>query len=182
MNRRQFVTSLAGLPVVLAIPSFNLPAVSPTLQNTGLQVTDIIRALEDYVAARPGQFSWSVHNELRHHYLPISEDMSRRHADILLAHSVMDSYILHTLSDWHLTDNHSPRNPHHAISVLLNNANQYGHYVHLNAACRIKAAEVLHQENFLDDANQLYQSISSFGLISTLQPYQYIAQSRLSIL
>jgi hypothetical protein len=105
-----------------------------------LHLPEEIRVLEQQLRANPGTFSWYVHNELRHLYLAISEKTSRMHADIILRHSVMDEYILNTLSDWHLTD--SPRDPYGAITVLLDNAELYHFYSHFRAACQLQAGDI----------------------------------------
>jgi hypothetical protein len=185
INRRKFCLSLMTFPAVLAMPSLAIPGNTAIAEAEALPITDKIRELENFVSSHPNEFSWWAHNELRHEYLPISERMSRKYADILLANSVMDEYILNTLSDWHLTDWETPPNPGRAVAILLDNAECYGNFAHLKAACLLKAGDVYRENHTLTAAYQLYHRVMNVGRLSiiplpTLKPYHALAQSRIA--
>src|SRR5687768_14351074 len=109
MDRRTFLSAAPMVPLalMLPVPSAMVVRNTPTLPQDvpgGLSDPQLaalaqIKELEMQLAQQTG-FSWYLHNELRHHYGAISEAKSLHHADVILAHSVMDPYILHTLSDW----------------------------------------------------------------------------------
>src|SRR5690348_8936466 len=113
INRRQF---LANFSLLAVAPWFAVPRDGVIVQP--LQLTPKIKELEASLRLYQG-FSWWHHNELRHEYLPISEKISRQHADAILTHSIMDEYILNTVTDWHLTDWNTPSDPNRAIAILL---------------------------------------------------------------
>ncbi len=185
INRRKFIGAFATVPVLLTAPSLALGPAKNSGEISALPLTPEILALEAQLRAYPN-FDWGTHNELRHHYLPISERVSRMHADTILAHSIMDGYILNTLSDWHLTNEHGAPDYGTAAAVLLNNVERYGDFVHLSAACLIKAGDVLRQLSGSNAANMLYDRVLSIGQISlasvpTLNPYHFIAHTRLDM-
>jgi hypothetical protein len=183
INRRKFVASLAAIPAAIGLPVSVSAALSKKASEPMLQITDTIRALEDYLDTYPNLFSYGVHNELRHHYLPISEKLSRMHADIILTHRPMDSYMLCTLSNWHLTNSEGPRDPMKAITVLVDTANTYSSFVHLKAACLITAANTYRELNVMDKAYDLYQSVVDTTKIipaESLQHYRWLAQGQLT--
>jgi hypothetical protein len=135
MKRRRFVLSLASFPALLSQPAAfeaeeNRPPELPA-------VSDEIKALEEYVRKHPAPFPWAEHNELRHLYGAISEAKSMKHADIILANSLMDDYILNTLSDWQLD-----QDPGRAVVSLLTRAEQHPSRLHTRAACLMRAGEV----------------------------------------
>lgn len=184
INRRQFIASLASFSAVVAAP-VGIAASTETLQDlTTLNLPEDIVALESCIANHPGQFSWMVHNELRHRYLPINEWMSRKHADIILSRSPMDEYILNTLSDWHFTNNHGQLNPERGASLLLNNVQRYPNFSHLRAACLLKSGDTCRQLGLHLEANQLYSAVAQgtgddFGNVYSLRIYNTLAQHRL---
>src|SRR5579859_6694433 len=131
ITRRTFFGSFAAVPALLATPSLALASVKDNFEALSLPITPLIAALEAKVRANPDAFNWATHNELRHQYLSISEAKSRMHSDIILSHNIMDSYILHTLSDWHLDNRHGNADFLLGITILLNNADRYGYLFHL---------------------------------------------------
>lgn len=87
--------------------------------------------------AHPAEFSWKLHNELRHLYNDLDDAEAARQSDILLHHSPMDGYILSILSDWNLD-----KDPHTAIAALLRHARSAPGCTYLKAACWVKVAEL----------------------------------------
>jgi hypothetical protein len=184
LDRRRFFLTLGGLVTGVAIP-LDLAEFSDLNSlnwAAALPVSDEIRAIEQMLQLNPGHFNWWAHNELRHLYLAISEQMSRKHADTLLAYSVMDSYILNTLSDWHMT--HTPADPQKAITVLVNNAEQYWYFPHLRAACLIMAGDIYRGEKMEMEAQALYRQVMAGVALPFSMPsfetYQRLAGYRLS--
>lgn len=137
-----------------------------------------IRAREAQLRAHPDRFSWAVHNELRHLYGDINEHESRRHADIILQHTVMDDYILNTLSDWHFTD-HYHYDPDAGVTVLLDTAARYRDLPHLWAACYLRAAQGRMSQGKADIARVLLDRLlrdMRLHTIPTLEPYRAMAE------
>lgn len=181
LNRRDFLRNIAGasaaavtapIAVLAAVPDAN--SAEPT--NAQTELPEVIVELEKYLAAHPDTFSWDVHNELRHHYLPISEEKSRKHADIILKHSFMDDYILNTLSDWYFVN----ENPHDGIMTLMRTAYRYNHQVHLHAASLVRAGREYHTYTMYPEANRLFHQVLGHGraaqmVIATLRPYCTLA-------
>jgi hypothetical protein len=162
MNRRQFCTSIAQVSALMIIPVIPLP----NLDEAVLHVSPKIRDLENYLRTHPGEFSWYTHNELRHEYLAYSEKVSRKHADILLANSIMDDYILNTLSDWGVVDGRID----HAIQTLTDNANHYHYLPHLRAACLIKAGNIYRENGMQPAANLFYEKVANSEAFSLFSP------------
>jgi hypothetical protein len=141
INRRQFFKTTLGLLPFLALPNVtevveNGVDVSAGTENA--EIWEIIRGLEVQVRQHKG-FSKYLHNELRHYYGAVSEEESRRHADVILGHVVMDDYTMNTVSDWHLT--YKPPNPSQAIEVMMGTVERYPYFEYLRAACLIKSGE-----------------------------------------
>ncbi|MCP4419397.1 MAG: HEAT repeat domain-containing protein [Chloroflexi bacterium] len=138
-----------------------------------------INALETYIQYY-GTFSREAHNELRHLYGAISENKSMKHANIILANVIMDHYILHTLSDWHLDleSRNTPFNPEMGVKLLLKKVEDYPDLVYLRAACLVKAADVCQSINQLNLTRRFYQQVLELrdsGSIQTLDAYHNIA-------
>lgn len=183
ISRRRFLISFGALPIV-ALPAFGVAALTAMVAESqpavaALEVTDEIRALERLVADTPG-FSWYAHNELRHHYLPISERESRKHADILLSHAVMDDYVLNTLSDWRLTHYEGNYSPQLAIETLVDNADRYGEFPHLRAACLLLAGDTYRTLGNGSAANAVYRLVSADASpLRSMRAYRTLAMERL---
>lgn len=185
LDRREFLRRVAGASLAIAATPVVVLASEPTQDahaTPTLELPEVIVELENYLARHTGRFAWDVHNELRHQYLAVDEDKSRKHADIILKHSVMDDYILNTLSDWHFTRN----NPRDGVSVLSNTAHHYSHYVHLHAASLIRIGMEYRRFNMSDDANSTFSHVLSSGFVTrrvvpTLQPYHDLATQYLTV-
>ncbi len=96
-----------------------------------------IAKLEQRIRELPaGEFDWAAHNELRHLYLSIDPKKSMEHVDIILAKSPLDGYMKTVLVG-------TSREPGPTIQALVAIADQNPTLVHLNAACRIWAAELM---------------------------------------
>ena len=185
MSRRKFNFLLVASPLALtASPSIlanasTTPQFQTALSIPALNLPPKVLALEAEVHAMNGKFSWYHHNELRHEYMGIDERTSRVHADVILAHSVMDHYIMNTQGDWHIHDG----NPLAGIETLINRAKQNADLVHLRAACLILAGDTYQQVGQSATATYLYQSVVNhsrlFGLPKSFEPYRALAQSRL---
>ena len=111
-----------------------------------------IALYEARLEKNPG-FDWAVHNELRHLYLGIDEERSMHHSDVILAHSVMDDYILRILSGWQLEKD-----------FLLARANlqlqlDKGHFKFVEAASMIKLGELAELRDDPDEARFYYQTV-----------------------
>jgi hypothetical protein len=161
VSRRTFCISLASLSAVVASSaraSSPMHAITQTHQITPRILSDDIRSLETYIEQHPDTFSWVAHNELRHLYSPISERHAMHHVDIILAHSVMDSYILDILSGWELD-----HNPDMAIANLLDKVERHPGLLHLCAACSIKIGDVRAAQGDQSEAEQLYQTVIALG-------------------
>ncbi len=176
IDRREFLRRVAIASAALPAP---IVAAAPEAlpNNVEMNLPEVVVAFEEYIKARPGKFSWAVHNELRHLYLAFNEDLSRKHADIILQHIVMDSYTLNTLSDWHFAH----ENPYDGIAVLTNTAHQYSHYEHLYAACLARAGMEYHKYTLYPEANDLFQRVLAKRnyahlVTSTLRPYHALAE------
>ena len=160
LTRRKFVATLAAIPAALMLPFRNTVIEAKSAAEPALKLTDTILKLEQFLETYPNVFSYGIHNDLRHHYLPVSEKISRMHADIILAHRPMDGYMLDTLSDWHLTNYEGPRDPMKAITVLVDTATNYTSFLHLKSACLIKAAQSYTELNMPEEASKLYQEVT----------------------
>jgi hypothetical protein len=175
VSRRRFCFSLAGLPAMLATPALAAPQ---TVGHGGTLLTaiDAINMLEASLRAHPDSFDWTIHNELRHLYAPINEQRSMQHMDTILAHSVMDSYMLDILSEWQLEDD-----PDLAIVNLLDKVTQYPSLLHLAAACLIKIGEVSTAAGNSSEAHRMYQHVltlceENVHRVPTLRRYELLAR------
>jgi hypothetical protein len=159
LTRRKFAATLAVIPAALMLPFRSTVVEAKSVGEPALQLNDTIRKLEQFLETYPNVFSYGIHNDLRHHYLPVSEKISRMHADIILAHRPMDHYILNTLSDWHLTNNEGSRDPMKVITVLVDTATRYSSFLHLKSACLITAAQTYNELNMKEEASKLYREV-----------------------
>ncbi|GAB4531043.1 MAG: hypothetical protein OHK0046_51870 [Anaerolineae bacterium] len=173
---------MAGASVAAFVPAqiAVLEDMTPTASTYPGNVPPIIQALEQYILDNPDQFSWDVHNELRHLYLAIDEKMSRKHADIILSQSFMDGYVLSTLNDWHIEHG----NPHDGIETLLKNADEYAYYAHLHAACLLRAGLEYRNYAMQTEASALFHRVVT-GLVPRSAPvllrYHEYAQHLIAI-
>jgi hypothetical protein len=183
LERRNFILSsftglsalIAGLP---ALPAAQLPTVSSAPAIINPEVAAKIAAYESVIAANPAIFNWSAHNELRHLYLAVDENLAMKHADIIFQHSLMDSYILNTLSDWFIE-----KDPALAVVRLVHRADKFGYFKSLRGACLVKAGDIVRLHGPKDLASRLYQKVIEQGsfLVTSdaAKQYHHIAQLRL---
>src|SRR5512133_1071827 len=106
MNRRGFLKLLGSLSIFGLTPvrAFLAPMLGEQQESATpeqLDALEKIRHFEALLEQQNGHFSWYLHNELRHYWGAFSEATSLFHANIILEYSIMDAYILNTLSDWH---------------------------------------------------------------------------------
>lgn len=94
-----------------------------------------INELEAKLKAKPGEFDWGLHNELRHLYAGKDEKKSYQHIDIILRNAPMDGYMLGILGG---DDKDKPK----AVRNLLAKADKYPEFTFIRAACWLKAAEL----------------------------------------
>lgn len=151
MNRRLMRNTVVASCVTLCIASCFAPATyaQPTHEQVGRAAADDLQAiqqmplpqrietLEHLTKTQP--YSWDLHNELRHAYFETgASSQSLQQIDIILAHSLMDDYMLHIASDWTLDEDNEA-----AVTKYLQLAREYPLLVHLKAACLIRAAQLL---------------------------------------
>ena len=111
MNRKGFLKLLGSLPFLGPAPlrrvllpmegkdSFVLAHIEDDLSTEQLDAIQKIRFLEAQLKKQKGVFSWFLHNELRHYWRTFSETNSMKYANVILEHSIMDPYIMNTLSN-----------------------------------------------------------------------------------
>lgn len=178
MERRTFFFSLASFPALLKPPS--IAPTSPTQEAQPADIGDEIKRLEAYVKNHAEPFPWAEHNELRHLYGAVSEEKSLRHADIILAHSLMDDYMLNILSDWQLDGG-----PGRAVVGLLTKAERHPSLLHLRAACLLKAGDVCRENEKPIEAGKLYRGVIELAEARAddapaLKQYRTLAQFRVA--
>lgn len=188
INRRQFCFSLAGLSTLLVVADAP-PAVASAPGPAPLALEALspaergqIAVLEGYLQRQPDVFSRYVHNELRHLYHTISAERSFYHANVILEHATMDTYMLNILSEWNLG-----RDPGIAIGALWSKVQRYPQFAFLSAACLIQIGDVFLQQARLAAARRVYQAVAAgkptadVGT-SALDSYRQIALFRLTVL
>jgi len=195
MKRRPFLGLMSSLPLSIMTPIralFQADGVSTTAQTTQatepltseqIEMLNTIKALEAQLRLQRGRFSWTLHNELRHLYGGFDEGKALAHADTILMHSIMDPYILNTLSDWYDEPKAKPRDPRQAVASLLRRAEQYPSLKHMRAACLIKAADIHAASNQPEVARRLYQRVlegTRWKRTEALATYQSVARSQLA--
>ena len=195
MERRRFLGLMLSFPLIILNPMRALlqgsdsSALDRELQATEVLTTEerealkSIRGLEAQLKQQHGKFSWALHNELRHLYGTIDEAKSLEHANAILAQSVMDTYILHTLSDWYDEPSYQPRNPELATESLLRRVEEYPNLKYLRIACLIKAGDICAGNSQPAIARQLYQRAlkgSIWRTTQVLQAYRSFARFKLA--
>ena len=178
MDRRNFCFSLAGFSALLSRP-LPTPRNSVEGANEKLEISDQIEALEAHIHNHSKPFPWAQHNELRHLYGAVSEAKSMWHADIILAHSLMDEYILSILSEWKLEDD-----PGIAAVNLMTKVEKHPSLLHLRAACLMKVGDLCKEYGSASEAERLYRSVAEMAEANLreapgLKPYRMLAQVRL---
>lgn len=125
----------------------------PTLVS-GLQPAERqkIDELESRLRENPDQFSYQLHNELRHLYSGTDEARSFQHSDEILKHMPMEGYILAILAEWK-TDNA----PDEAIRTLEKNAGKYRELPHLTVACLLQAGILSARRGREEQAKDFFQ-------------------------
>jgi len=146
-------------------------------------VAETIRALEEYVRKHREPFPWAQHNELRHLYADRSEAESMRHADIILAHSLMDDYILDILAGWQRGKDDGAA----AINLMAKaEADRFDGLPHLRAACLIAAGDLHGALGRPAKAERMYRRARGLagagaGATPTLASYRELAEYRLDL-
>lgn len=114
-----------------------------------------IRDLEVFLDIH-GWFNYQAENDLRHLWLSIDPLKAQYYANDILRFAFMDAYQLNVLSDW-LIGNDDAR----AIEILLQKASEFPQFAYLQAACRLKAAELLDAMGKAAEAREVRQSVAS---------------------
>lgn len=150
MNRRTFLKLLAGAVVVSAPTTQALFGLLKKAELTPEQANSLhfIRKYEADLS-RQQEFSYFLHNELRHYWGSFSEFRSLYHADIILGHHFMDSYMMRILADWHDTRNENAYDLDRAIASLDRRAQAYPQLQFLQAACWLRIGLIYLNENEL---------------------------------
>jgi WD40 repeat protein/tRNA A-37 threonylcarbamoyl transferase component Bud32 len=132
-----------------------------------------IASLEAQLRAKPGVFDAAIHNELRHLYLAVDQKKSFEHCEAIFQHSVMDPYTLDCLGARH---NGTPQARTDAIKTLLSWPEKYPEFIHVSAACWIKAAELLDDDH--PRCKELLKRVESLKG-NDLDRYRKLAATRL---
>jgi hypothetical protein len=138
-----------------------------------------IAALEVYVQQHPDAFMRDIHNQLRHFYASRDHQRSMYHVDMILAHSIMDAYMLDILSEWQLEQDTALGRVH-----MFDVMERLPSFMHIRVACLIKTGDVSAAHHDVRIAMQLYQRAVALGnrhgaAHSALKRYQTLAQYRL---
>lgn len=111
-------------------------------------------------------------------WLAGNTDEASRLADHILASSVMDETVLNTISEWHFQN--TPAQPHVAVRLLLQRADQATQYPALHAACLIRAAQALAGLGAKTEASRLYRvALGTTQGAVALKAYHHLAVSGL---
>jgi len=198
VERRSFL-KLLGCASILALPSIRslLSLTKDAQQSTPIHLEDHltpeqlgflqkIRYFEAQLQQQQGRFSWYLHNELRHYWGAFSEAKSLAHADVILEHSVMDTYIINTLSDWHYAPEEPQYQPDLALESLQHRAESYPEFYYVGAACWLRAGEIsdaIGQGNLARGYYQLVIDLNEKAKhrASRLWVYQHMAQTQLIV-
>jgi hypothetical protein len=142
----------------------------------GLNELEQIELVEAHLTLHKGTFCWNAHNELRHLHSR-NEAKSFYHADVILANSIMDSYMLNILSGWNLEN----PNQQVAINTFLSTINRYPNLVHICAACLIKAGELYQKMGHPLESQQMFEKVlqlSGGEFLEALQQYKNLVTSQ----
>jgi hypothetical protein len=121
-------------------------------------------------------FDWAYHNEMRHKYGGIDARRAMEHTDIILANSIMDGYMLDILSGWRIGDDKML-----AALNLLQQARNHSDFVHVRAACLMKAGELFAQLGERARAEEAYRSVLELRR-EEVSTYRALAEARLRAL
>lgn len=190
MDRRNFLKLLGSLSIFSFLPirSFLSPLTQKMhepLTSDQLAALEKIRDFEAQLEQQNGRFSWYLHNELRHYWGAFSEAKTLEHANIILEHSIMDRYVLHTLSDWHYAaDYGEPCQPDLALASLQRRAKTYPDLQYVSVACWLRAGEISAASGMEATAREFYRQVirisgKSRQTAPPLSIYQHLAQARL---
>ena len=199
MNRRSFLKILATVPFLSLSPvrrllaitspeSERLTAGTDTFHSFTPEELDALQKIKYFQAQLQQQkerFSWYLHNELRHYWGAFSEEKSLSHANIILEYSIMDAYILNTLSDWYYAPDYQPCQPELALASLQRRAENYPDLPYLRVACWLRAGQISYAIGEGNLARRYYQNVfdisEEFGQkASRLWLYQHLAQTQLA--
>ncbi len=151
-----------ALPLAAALAVFALmPLQAQTPSNENMAIPNAVSAQNAgeiakwnaYLETHPQAFSWQAHNELRHLYADGDAAKSMQQVDIILAHSFMDNYMLHVLSDWQLGKDQDA-----TVVALLDKANRYASLPFVRVACLLQAVEIRRAQGRFAEARTLDQS------------------------
>lgn len=137
----------------------------------GTSITEMIGQFEQLWARFPDKFVWDLHNSLRHLYR--DERLSMQQADIILRHSLMDSYILDILAAWKAADD-----PQLAAIVLGERAEKYADLKFLVAGCLVKAGDLQARQGMKELAYASYAKVAQ-NPDEALRPYRTLARMRI---
>ncbi len=199
MDRRSFLKILATIPFLGLPPVRRLLAATSPKNEKLTAVTDAVHSFTPeqldalqkikYFQAQLQQqkerFSWYLHNELRHYWGAFSEEKSLSHANIILEYSIMDAYILNTLSDWYDAPDYQPCQPELALASLQRRAENYPDLHYVRVACWLRAGQISSAIGNGVLARSCYQDVldiyEEFGQkASQLWIYQRLAQTHLA--
>lgn len=196
MDRRNFLKllgsiSFLGFPPVRALLSplggerqGPFEPVQDVLTPEQVEALEKIKLFEAQLQEQKGGFSWYLHNELRHYWGAFSETKSLWHANTILEYSIMDHYIMNTLSDWHDAPEYEPSDPDLALASLRRRAENFPGLRYVRAACWLKSGEILEALGDGAAAQDHYRQVVDLGEEfqnrgSRLIFYKHLASARL---
>jgi hypothetical protein len=103
----------------------------------------------------PEAYSFDLHNELRHHFSGQDKKRGHMHTDIILKNEPMQSYIMDVLSGWNLG-----KDDDLSIVNFKKVLRETKDYPHIQAACMVKAAELLKERGELEEAQSLLEKVA----------------------
>jgi Protein of unknown function (DUF1559) len=136
--------------------------------------TKIVR-LQQLQREHSSVFSWTLHNELRDLYGRVNKpEAALKESDVLLSQSIMDGYILNTLSEWKID-----KAPKKAIQNLLRTAKQAKDCHFVEEACWLEVGDLYQQLGDPASAKVHYHKVLARDSI-TVSQYQKLARERLA--
>jgi serine/threonine-protein kinase len=159
--------------VVVERPAVQPPAVQPVVKPVIVEPVVVERPIVH--RERPA-FDWAYHNEERHKWGAIDLRRAMEHTDIILANSIMDGYMLDILSGWRIGDDKTI-----AALNLLQQARTHSDFLHVRAACLVKAGDLFAQLGERARAEEAYRSVLEMRR-DEVSSYRALAESRLRAL
>jgi hypothetical protein len=159
----------AAQPPAVQPPAVQPPAVQPVIVDPVIIERPIVHR------ERPA-FDWAYHNEMRHKYGTTDLRKSMEHTDIILANSIMDGYMLDILSGWQVGGDKTI-----AALNLLQQARNHSDFLHVRAACLVKAGDLYAQLGDRARAEEAYRSVLEMKR-SEVSSYRALVEARLRTL